>query len=75
MDNLPKLDLFEGVEDIIDFPYINRFLKEKQLNIKLYIHQQVMDQEVYWGKCHSLKNLMTIMTSKNGNKFGGYSPC
>ena len=31
MDNLPKLDLFEGVEDIIDFPLIHKQISEGKI--------------------------------------------
>ena len=34
-----------------------------------------MNAKSYWTKCNRQSHLLTIMTSKNGNKFGGYSPC
>ncbi|KAM3144789.1 hypothetical protein pb186bvf_003098 [Paramecium bursaria] len=65
-------------DEIKDYPQIHQQICEgKKLQYQL-LYQGTRDGlngQTYWAKCNGQSNLLTIMTSKNGQKFGGYSPC
>ncbi|KAM3144777.1 hypothetical protein pb186bvf_003086 [Paramecium bursaria] len=65
-------------DDLYQFPQIHQQISEgKQIQYQL-LYQGTRDGlngQTYWAKCNGQSNLLTIMTSKNGQKFGGYSPC
>ncbi|KAM3144876.1 BTB/POZ domain-containing protein 9 [Paramecium bursaria] len=65
-------------DDIKGFPDIHYKISEgKSIQFQL-IYQGSKDglnAKSYWNKCNLQSNLLTIMTSENGNKFGSYSPC
>ncbi|KAM3144769.1 hypothetical protein pb186bvf_003078 [Paramecium bursaria] len=65
-------------DDLYQFPQIHQQISEgKQIQYQL-LYQGTRDGlngQTYWAKCNGQSNLLTIMTSKNGQKFGVYSPC
>ncbi|KAM3144774.1 hypothetical protein pb186bvf_003083 [Paramecium bursaria] len=65
-------------DDIYQYTQIHYQISEgKQIQYQL-LYQGTRDglnAQQYWSKCNGQSNLLTIMTSKNGLKFGGYSPC
>ncbi|KAM3140476.1 hypothetical protein pb186bvf_007456 [Paramecium bursaria] len=66
------------IDDLQEFPTIQYLItKGKSIEYEL-IYQGSKDGlscEEYWKRCDLQENLLTIMTSENGNVFGGYSPC
>ncbi|KAM3144828.1 hypothetical protein pb186bvf_003137 [Paramecium bursaria] len=65
-------------EDLGQFPQIHELISQgKNIQYKL-LYQGTRDGlngQSYWAKCNNQSNLLTIMTSKNGNRFGAFSPC
>ncbi|KAM3144758.1 hypothetical protein pb186bvf_003067 [Paramecium bursaria] len=69
---------FLQIDDLCQFPEIHQQISEgKQIQYQLLYHgsRDGLNVQTYWAKCNLQSNLLTIMTSKNGQKFGGYSPC
>ncbi|KAM3140473.1 hypothetical protein pb186bvf_007453 [Paramecium bursaria] len=66
------------IKDIQEFPSVQYLINQgKSFKCEL-IYQGSRDGlscEEYWKRCDLQENLLTIMTSENGNVFGGYSPC
>ncbi|KAM3132360.1 hypothetical protein pb186bvf_015574 [Paramecium bursaria] len=80
IDNLTKVNLYVAVDikDIKDFPQIHQQISEGKKIYYQLLYSSATDGlniQAYWAKCDMQQNLLTIMTSKNGSKFGGYSPC
>ncbi|KAM3144761.1 hypothetical protein pb186bvf_003070 [Paramecium bursaria] len=65
-------------DEIYQYPQTHYQISEgKQIQYQL-LYQGTRDGlhgQYYWAKCNGQSNLLIIMTSKNGQKFGGYSPC
>ncbi|KAM3144821.1 hypothetical protein pb186bvf_003130 [Paramecium bursaria] len=62
-------------EELKEFPLIHKQISEgRTINYQL-IYKYSIDGLYYWQKCNNQSNLLTMMTSKNGQKFGGFSPC
>ncbi|KAM3132347.1 hypothetical protein pb186bvf_015561 [Paramecium bursaria] len=77
-ENLAKVNLFGSPVDIKDFPQIHQQISEGKKIYYQLLYSSARDGlngQAYWAKCDMQQNLLTIMTSKNGSKFGGYSPC
>ncbi|KAM3144763.1 BTB/POZ domain-containing protein 9 [Paramecium bursaria] len=79
MELLNKIVCFMRIiDDLTDFPQIHQQISDgKQIYYQLLYSSTTdgLNGQSYWSKCDQQSHLLTIMTSKNGNKFGGYSPC
>ncbi|KAM3140488.1 hypothetical protein pb186bvf_007468 [Paramecium bursaria] len=66
------------LKELVEFPEIHKQISNgKNITYDL-IYQGTRDglqAGAYWQKCNLQSNLLTILTSKNGNIFGSFSPC
>ncbi|KAM3144903.1 hypothetical protein pb186bvf_002908 [Paramecium bursaria] len=63
--------------DIAEFPQIHHEISQGKLINYQLIYQGSIDglnSTSYWKKINNQSQLLTFMTSRNGNQFGGYCP-
>ncbi|KAM3144820.1 BTB/POZ domain-containing protein 17 [Paramecium bursaria] len=81
--NILQNIVFFGIPEILNedlglFPQIHHQISQGKLIQYQLLYQGTRDGlhgSKYWAKCNGQSNLLTIMTSKNGNRFGSFSPC
>ncbi|KAM3144840.1 hypothetical protein pb186bvf_003149 [Paramecium bursaria] len=65
-------------EELKNFPLIHYKISDGIATQYQLLYQGSKDGlalKQYYSKCLSQSNLLTIITTNNGSKFGGYSPC